>query len=161
VIAPHPTNERLQFLLRVVTREKEHLQQTDGRLFDRHEINVSFVEKLADDPDLSERVEAFVSRFSRLQDTLGDKLLPAVLSLARETPRTHIDNLDRAEKLGWLESADDWVALRKLRNQMIHEYMEDPAVMADALLSAHAAVHVLTDFALALKTEAERLLKAR
>jgi len=29
--------------------------------------------------ELAERVEAFVARFGRLQDTLGDKLLPTLL----------------------------------------------------------------------------------
>ena len=35
---------------------------------------------------LSERVEAFVSRFSRLQDTLGDKLIPQLLMALGENP---------------------------------------------------------------------------
>lgn len=33
---------------------------------------------LAHDVDLAERVDAFVARFGRLQDTLADKLLPAL-----------------------------------------------------------------------------------
>jgi hypothetical protein len=36
------------------------------------------------------------------------------------------ENLDRAEKLGLLSSADDWLAVRKLRNLMVHEYIDHP-----------------------------------
>ncbi|MEQ9394231.1 hypothetical protein [Haliea sp.] len=34
----------------------------------------------------------------------------------------------KAEKLGWLDSADEWMTFRKLRNQMVHEYIEDRAL---------------------------------
>ena len=52
---------------------------------------------LADNVDETERVEAFVSRFGRLQDTLGDKLLPLYLQALGERRGATIDNLDRAE----------------------------------------------------------------
>ena len=42
--------------------------------------------------------------------------------------------------LGWLESADAWMAMRKLRNQMVHEYVEDPTVLCDAMETAHGYV---------------------
>ena len=57
-----------------------------------------------------------------------------------------IDNLDRAEKLGLLRSADDWLAARKLRNRMVHEYVRDSAELAEALNEGHALVPLLTDF---------------
>jgi len=42
-------------------------------------------------------VEAFVSRFGRLQDTIADKLLPTDLRAAGETPGLAVDTLDRGE----------------------------------------------------------------
>ena len=77
---------------RVVQREQEHLTTTDQRVFSR--------------PFTPERVEAFVSRFGRLQDTLGDKLLPVYLEAVGEHTGAVIDNLDRAEKLQLIPSAD-------------------------------------------------------
>jgi uncharacterized protein with HEPN domain len=35
-------------------------------------------------------------------------------------------------------SADGWMEMRRLRNQMVHEYIEDLAVLASALRSGHA-----------------------
>ena len=54
-----------------------------------------------------------------------------------------IDNLDRAERLGLLSSADEWMTMRNLRNQMIHEYVEDLVVLASALQTGHVFVPTL------------------
>ncbi|WP_018716289.1 hypothetical protein [Arhodomonas aquaeolei] len=52
-------------------------------------------------------MEAFVSRFAHLQDTLGDKLLPAYLAALGERKGALLDNLDRAERLELVPSADE------------------------------------------------------
>lgn len=135
---------RLQFLTRVVRKECQHLATTDQRLF----VGVFALTKAAQieaDPDLAERVEAFVGRFGRLQDTVGDKLLPLLLTALGEKTSAVIDNLDRAEGLGLLKSADEWMTMRSLRNQMVHEYVEDPVVLINALHSGHVFVPALID----------------
>lgn len=116
-----------------------HLLTTDRRLF-AEPFTVQRVRRLAEDIDLAERVEAFVSRFGRLQDTLGDKLLPAFLAAHGEKTATFMDNLDRAERLGLIADAQAWIDTRRLRNQMVHEYVEDPAVLASALQGGHEFV---------------------
>jgi hypothetical protein len=133
---------RLKFLTRVVRKECRHLATTDQRLFGSG-FTLAHINQLEADPDLAERVEAFVGRFGRLQDTVGDKLLPLVLLVLGEKASAAIDNLDRAERLGLINSADEWMAMRNLRNQMVHEYVEDPTVLASALQSGHAFVSVL------------------
>jgi hypothetical protein len=142
----HKTLGRLQFLVRVVGKECRYLQQTDSRLFD-----VPFTPEraalLEAQPDLAERVEAFVGRFARLQDTVGDKLLPSLLAALGESPASAIDNLDKAERLGLIQSADDWLAMRQLRNQMVHEYVDDAALLSGALQSGHEFVPALIDSA--------------
>ncbi len=146
---------RLKYLARVVGKEARRLQETDQRLFttpytpDRARV-------LDDNPDEADRVEAFVSRFGRLQDTLGDKLLPAFLVALGERVGAAIDNLDRAERLGYVESADTWMSARKLSNQMVHEYVEDPVVLANALQTGHDWVGMLTETAERMVREMER-----
>jgi hypothetical protein len=95
------------------------------------------------DPLLAERLDAFVSRFGRLQDTVTYKLLPALLQAMAEPRGAALENLDRAEKLGWLDSADQWLEMRKLRNQMVHECIEDRVVLTDALQAGHAFVPMM------------------
>lgn len=145
---------RIGFLVRVVRREIHHLVTTNDRLF-VDDFTRDRIVQLDSDPDLAERVDAFVSRFSRLQDTVGDKLLPQILIGLGEQPGAVIDNLDRAERLGFIESSDAWLTLRQLRNQMVHEYIEDPDVLVDALNAGHQGVPVLTDAANRLVAEAE------
>jgi hypothetical protein len=130
---------RLQFLARVVRKECQHLTTTDQRLFEGM-FTLEQATHLEEDPDLAERVEAFVGRFGRLQDTLGDKLLPLLLVALGEKTSAVIDNLDRAERLGLISSADAWLTMRNLRNQMVHEYVEDPVVLTSALQTGHAFV---------------------
>ncbi len=147
---------RLQFLARVTQKECIYLQETDRRLFEEP-LTLERLQKIKDDAVLAERLDAFVSRFGRLQDNLGDKLLPQLLDAMAEKTGAVIENLDRAEKLGWIESADIWLEIRKLRNQMIHEYIEDPAILANALQAGHAYVPVLIDAVQRLTTQIDKL----
>ena len=146
---------RLKFLKRVVHKECQHLISTDKRLFDTT-FTIDRARQLESDPDLSERVEAFVGRFGRLQDTVGDKLLPTLLVALGEVPAASIDNLDKAERLGLLDSADEWIAMRQLRNQMVHEYVEDLSVLTSALQTGHAFVPALIAAANKLMAEIDR-----
>lgn len=146
---------RLQFLTRVVRKECKHLTTTDQRLFSGL-FTLEQATRLEEDPDLAERVEAFVGRFGRLQDTVGDKLLPALLTALGENPSAAIDNLDRAERLNLLESADEWMTMRSLRNQMVHEYVEDPVVLSSALQTGHSFVPALIATANKMCVEIER-----
>ncbi len=106
--------------------------------------------------DESERTDAFVARFGRLQDTVADKLLPEFLRCLAEPVGAAIDNLDRAEKLGLLNSADEWLASRKLRNRMVHEYVRDAAELAEALNQGHALVPLLVSLASAIASDCRR-----
>lgn len=135
---------RLCALLEMAALELHYLKRCDARLFSAP-LTSERIASLPSDDDLAERVDAFVARFGRLQDTLGDKLLPAFLRVMEEKPGTMLENLDRAEKLGIIFSADTWIALRKLRNRMVHEYVADQAELLGALTSAHAHIEDLAE----------------
>lgn len=152
---PLPAQQRLQFLCRVATRESKHLQETSTRLFTPN-FTPELVTQLDKFPDIAERVEAFVGRFSRLQDTLGDKLLPALLAALGERVASVADNVDKAERLEWIPSADEWFAMRSLRNQMVHEYVEDPLLLFSAIQAGHSFVPQLLQTAQAMHNEVAR-----
>lgn len=148
-------SERLVFLIETVELEAQHLLDTDRRLF-AQAFSADRAIALRSNIDESERTDAFVARFGRLQDTVADKLLPEFLRCLAEPVGPAIDNLDRAEKLGLLSSADGWLASRKLRNRMVHEYVRDPAELADALNQGHALVPLLVELASAISAEYRR-----
>lgn len=151
--------ERLLFLADVVGREASYLSQTNGRLFAKA-FGLAEVSSLPSTPDLAERVDAFVSRFGRLQDTLAGALLPRLLEALLEPVGSVLDNLNRAERLGWIRSASDWAELRLLRNHMIHEYVRDAQELVDALQAAHRGVPDLTAAASAMARRARELTKS-
>lgn len=68
-------------------------------------------------------IDQMIFRFSKLQDTMGEKLFPALLELMGEEVKSKpfIDRLNRIEELGILYK-NDWMALRKDRNEIAHEY---------------------------------------
>lgn len=117
---------RVRFLatLDIARRELAVLEYSHGKLFSAT-IDADWVRRLTDDMAAAETLEAFVSRFGRFQDTVGDKLLPRALAMLLERPRGLIDNLARAERLGWIADAESWIQARELRNRLIHEYMTD------------------------------------
>ena len=156
---PAAQTARLEFLARVTRKECQHLLDTDGRLFGKP-FTTEVAQTIEADPILAERLDAFVSRFGRLQDTVGDKLLPALLAALAEDVGPAIDNLDKAERFGLIASADGWMEMRRLRNQMVHEYIEDLTVLTNALASGHAFVPVLVAAARRCVAEAQRLLAA-
>jgi hypothetical protein len=144
--------DRLGFLLETVTLKADHLKGTDARLF-AQPFTPARAATLREDVLLSERLDAFAARFARLQDTLGDKLLPALLNAVGEPVGSALDNLDRAHRLNLLDQpAEAWLAARALRNRMVHEYIRQPALLADAVNAAHEAIPMLLSFTQACGT---------
>ncbi len=107
--------------------------------------DIAWVYSLEHSDERSEMLDAFALRYGRLQDTLGDKLLPQMLHASLEKIGTQLDNLLRAEKLGWIESVQTWIELRELRNRLIHEYIGSPDDLLAALLDALEGVKVLSE----------------
>ena len=131
-------------LIKVTEKDARYLTRTANRLNELN-INLSWVESLDNNDLHSEMLDAFVSRYGRLQDTLGDKLLPAMLRGSLEKTGSQLDNLLRAEKLGWIESTQIWIEMRELRNRLVHEYIESPSNLLSALQQALKCVTILIE----------------
>ena len=99
-------------------------------------IDVEWVGRLERNPGCAEQLEAFVSRFGRMQDTMAAKLFPRWLLALAETPGSQIETLNRAERLGVLTSTERWLEARNLRHRLVHEYMTDPAMFVEDLVLA-------------------------
>lgn len=79
--------------------------------------------------------DQMIFRFSRLQDTMGNKLFPLILQGLGEYTQNmpFIDTLNKLEKLSIIESAEKWLGLREIRNLVTHEYPENEQEIAEAL----------------------------
>ena len=71
-------------------------------------------------------LDQFLYRFSKMQDSLGTRFLPALFNLLEddEAPRPFLDILDRLEQLRVLESVETWQYFREMRNRLAHDYPE-------------------------------------
>jgi len=72
-------------------------------------------------------IDQFIYRFSKLQDTIGEKLIKIVFSLYEENIEkfTFIDILNRLEKAEIL-TVQEWKELRDIRNELSHNYEDEP-----------------------------------
>jgi hypothetical protein len=97
-------------------------------------------------------LDQFAYRYTRLQDDMGVKLVPAVLKALGEdvAPMSALDRFARLEQLGWLASADEWQTLRQIRNQFAHDYPDNAHDRFERLQAAIGAatqlMSVLTYF---------------
>ena len=72
-------------------------------------------------------LDQYIFRFSKLQDTIGEKLFKGLLQfLGEETyNKVFLDIFNRLEQLGIIEDYDLWKELRIIRNEIAHEYDEN------------------------------------
>ena len=131
-------------LLALARADKEvaHLRCSHRTLF-AQVIDMKWVGLLAQREDKAEKVEAFASRFGRLQDHIGDKLSPRFSALFGQSPKTLLDVLSFGEKMEWINSSEDCIGTRRLRSLLVHEYMSNPQLFLEALLAARDATEML------------------
>lgn len=86
-------------------------------------------------------LDQFAYRYTRLQDDMGARLMPATLDALGEpiASLSVIDRLDRLEQLEWLPSAEEWGDLRRIRNEFAHDYPETPDQHFERLQAAVVA----------------------
>lgn len=80
-------------------------------------------------------IDQYLYRFSKLQDTLGQKVFKSILAIYEPNiePLPFLDVLNRLEKLHFLEDKNEWLALREKRNRIAHQYDDEPYEMVQAL----------------------------
>lgn len=94
-------------------------------------------------------LDQFAYRYTRLQDDLGAKFIPATLRLLGEeiTTLPMLDRLARMEQLGWLPDANEWSELRRIRNEFTHDYPDTLEERFDRLqLAMSSAQRILEIF---------------
>lgn len=69
-----------------------------------------------------ESVEAFCGRFARTVDLLVNKVLRSLDRVELLAQGTLIDVVNRAEKRGFVESAEDLREMKDIRNVIAHDY---------------------------------------
>jgi hypothetical protein len=147
--------QEARIALDLAERAVSHLRYSYQTLYE-HSIDQAWVEQLASREDLAEKIDAFVSRFGRLQDHIGEKLLPATCRLLGGQPKSLLDVLSYAERMKWVNSAEAFIGARKLRNLLVHEYMIDSRLFLEALQAAQPATEMLFEVVTKIKDEMDQ-----
>ena len=76
------------------------------------------------DSDQIRCIDQFIFRFSKLQDAIGAKIFRFTLEILDEdvTSLPMRDILNRLERFNIIPSADEWIYIRELRNEIAHDY---------------------------------------
>ena len=79
-------------------------------------------------------IDQMIFRFSKLQDSMGEKIFPTLLELVGEKVKqmTFIDKLNRLEELELVER-EKWMSLRRERNEIAHEYSFNQDEVVDGI----------------------------
>lgn len=104
--------------------------------------------------DEVEHIDQFLFRFAKLQDAMGEKLFVLLLEfLQEENPKNKpfVDVLNRLEQLSLLDDKNVWLELRKIRNNIAHQYEDEPQQAADALNAIYMAKSSLEKIYMSLR----------
>jgi hypothetical protein len=101
-------------------------------------LSVEIYSKL-NDIDMS-FIDQLIFRFSKLQDSMGEKIFPFILVLSKEDvkKKTFIDILNRLEELEVVDKAE-WLKLREIRNNIAHEYSFNRDEIVESIVSIYKA----------------------
>ena len=123
------TTEILKTNLRLLRKSVRHLK------YSHHQAkSISLQEDNTEDQ--LETLDALASRFGRTVDLFFKKVLRSVLTVLEEFPKLVIDQANRAEQLHLIHSASELLEMRRLRNQITHEYTDDQWVdLYDKIIS--------------------------
>jgi hypothetical protein len=104
--------------------------------------------------DEVEHIDQYLFRFAKLQDVMGTKLFKYILMFLDENVEgmPFVDVLNRMEKLSLLNDSKVWRELRDIRNELSHQYDDDPEEMAIILNNIFAKKEVIEAIYLHIKT---------
>ena len=126
-----------QSSLEVCKRHADRMAWAMSQLSDKFPLTADTMKALSN-TELAV-LDQFSTRFAKLQDAMGAKLFPAVLELTKEQGEltAFIDKLNKLEKIGAIESADQWLQLREMRNEFSQDYPDDPALQSAIINKAY------------------------
>lgn len=69
--------------------------------------------------------DAYLKRFSSLQDFLGAKIFPLLIEISGIGSTKMTEVLYHAEKEGLIDDLNTWISVREARNELEHDYPDD------------------------------------
>jgi len=107
--------------------------------------------------DEVESIDQFLFRFSKLQDAMGEKLFKTILLYLEENieNKPFIDILNRLEKLELLVDVNVWRELRNDRNDLAHNYDDDPEETSEVINRLYYKKDILINIYQTIKSKTQ------
>lgn len=139
----------------------KHLQRIEEAYSDIQSSLPLSVEKYKNlSKDEVQAIDQYLFRFAKLQDTLGDKLFRVLLKEyePNDVVLPFIDALNRLEKIGFINSAKEWIILREIRNEIAHQYEDEPEEMSQAINNILNHKEIIKEIYLKVKKKSGALM---
>lgn len=100
-------------------------------------------------------IDQYLFRFSKLQDSMGEKLFKVLLGRFEENTDKlpFLAVIKNLEKYLEMDIANEWHDLRKIRNQLAHDYEDDAIEMANIINLIYAKKEVIESIYLTIKAK--------
>ncbi len=110
-----------------------HLKRASATYEDIKSIN--FQNDVFENDEDVKTIDAFIYRFVKLQDYMGDKLFKELLRslMDYKDNMSMLDILSKLEKLEIIPSEDRWLDYREVRNKLTHEYPDNESDILDGI----------------------------
>jgi uncharacterized protein YutE (UPF0331/DUF86 family) len=114
--------EKLKDILNILETNFQRLNFAFSRTEKLMPFSKSILQNL--EPEQISFIDQYIFRFAKIQDMMGEKLFRMILEAVEEETDSlaFIDVLNKLEKLEVLPDKTEWLYLRKLRNEVSHEY---------------------------------------
>ena len=132
------STDKLKKILSLLDTNFQRLNYAYSRIEPLLPFNISKVENLK--PEQISFIDQYIYRFAKIQDIMGEKLFRMILEILEEPLESlaFIDLLNKLEQLDVIPDKSDWLYLRKLRNEVSHEY---PLVDDETVASLNSLVN--------------------
>ena len=148
----------LSEIFKIADIHAERIQTALSDLKDLFPLNSDKVENL--DKENLLLLELLTSRFAKLQDLLGSKIIGDFLAMTEDAREnmTMLDKIHMLERLEIIEDSELWKEMRVVRNNISHEYPDKPELTAENLNRIFELAPKLIQLFVNIKSKTEQIL---
>ncbi|KEI70749.1 hypothetical protein [Endozoicomonas elysicola] len=142
--------------LQLLEQQLENMAQMEALLlwsYERCRV-LPMIEGQMPEQEALEKFESLTARFARFNDILLQKIFRLIDSIDLDDVGTVRDRINRAEKKGLIDDAQQFIEIRELRNSIAHEYQ--PEALSIIFPETLQATPVLLDIAERVREYARR-----
>ena len=148
-------NLKIENIFKECTRHLQRINEAHNDMAAFMPLTATKYENLSKDD--VQAIDQYLFRFSKLQDSMGEKLFRVLVGRFEENVEklSFLDIIKKLEKYLEMDIANEWHDLRNIRNQLAHEYEDDAIEMANSINLIYAKKEVIEGIYLMIKAKCD------